>query len=359
MTPMLSGAILAVLGKHLLPMARTIFTLFFLLFFLAPARQNAQQPAFFSLQPADTLHKPRLWAAVGSGSVIYSTALVFMHRSWVSNAPSKHFHTINDSGDWNQMDKMGHWFLSYNQGRWLYSGVRWAGVRPRTAAWLGFAGSQLMMGTLEMFDGYASRWGFSWSDMGFNLLGSGMFLSQQIGWGEQRIMMKVSAWPKTYPSDPIYPVSPAGSDGSTTLQQRSDALYGTGPVSLFLKNYNASTVWVSVNPRSFLSERGAWLPRWLNVAVGMGADNLFVGQGYEWKANLDCNGPDCDTYRLDPDRYPRTRQFYLSFDIDLTRIPVRNRFLRMLAGAVNIIKVPAPALEFTDRGAVRFHPLFF
>ena len=38
------------------------------------------------------------------------------------------------------------------------------------------------MTTLEVFDGYASRWGFSWSDMGFNLLGSGMFDSApQVG----------------------------------------------------------------------------------------------------------------------------------------------------------------------------------
>ena len=340
-------------------MVRTITALVILFFFLAPLRQQAQRPAFFSLQPADTLYKPRLWAAVGTGTAIYGTALVWMHHSWVDNNPSEHFHTINDFGDWNQMDKMGHWLLSYNQSRWLYAGVRWAGVRPRTSAWLGFAGSQLIMSSLEMFDGYASQWGFSWSDVGFNLLGSGMFVAQEIGWGEQRIAMKVSAWPKTYPSQPIYPVSPAGSDGSTTLQQRSDALYGAGLVSLFLKNYNATTVWVSVNPRSFLPGRAAWLPRWLNVAAGMGADNLFAGRGYEWKANLNCTGPDCDVYALDPDRYPRTRQFYLSLDVDLTRLGIRNRFLRMLAGAVNIIKVPAPALEITDRGAVRFHPLFF
>ena len=340
-------------------MIRTVLALSLLFCLLAPVRQHAQQPAFFSLQPADSLHKPRLWAAVGTGTVLYSAALAGMHRSWVSNAPSHHFHTINDLGDWNQMDKMGHWLLSYNQARWLYAGVRWAGVRSGKAAWLGFAGSQLMMSTLEVFDGYASRWGFSWSDVCFNLLGSGMFAAQEIGWGEQRISMKVSAWPKTYPPEPIYPVSPAGSDGSTTLQQRSDALYGTGLVSLFLKNYNATTVWVSVNPRSFLPGRATWLPSWLNLAVGMGADNLFVGQGYEWQANLNCQGPGCDRYRLDAGRYPRTRQFYLSFDVDLTRLGFRNRFLRLLAGAVNIIKVPAPALEITDRGALHLHPLFF
>jgi hypothetical protein len=215
------------------------------------------------------------------------------------------------------------------------------------------------MTTLEIFDGYSTPGGFSWSDMGANLLGSGLFLAQEIGWREQRIALKVSAWPKNYSADPIYPISPVGSDGSTTLSNRSDDIYGTGLISLFLKNYNANTVWLSMNPRSFFPKRATWLPRWFNVAVGMGAENLFVGQGYEWKNNLNCDGPDCDVYRLDPAVYPRTRQFYLSFDIDLTRLGFQNRFLRLLAGALNIVKIPAPALELTNRGGVRFHAVHF
>lgn len=340
-------------------MFRTTFPLLCLFFWFAPLCLRAQNQPFFSLQPADTLHKPRLWAGVGAATTLYGSALVLLHRDWVASGSTSRFHTINDLGDWNQMDKAGHALLAYNESRWLYAGARWAGVRPGAAAWTGFAGGQILMTTLEVFDGYATPGGFSWSDMGFNLFGSGLFLAQQLGWQEQRIALKVSAWPKTYPSDPIYPVSPAGSDGSTTLQKRSEDLYGTGPVSLFFKNYNANTVWVSLNPRSFFAERATWLPPWLNVAVGMGADNLFAGQGYEWKGNINCSGPDCDVYRLDQDAYPRTRQFYLSFDIDLTRLPVRNRFLRLLAGAVNIIKIPAPALEITNRGDVRFHALHF
>lgn len=340
-------------------MVRTRTALLFLLVFLTPVRQQAQQPRFFSLQPADTLHKPRLWAGVGAATALYGAALVGLHRDWAADNASARFHTVDDLGDWNQMDKMGHWLLAYNESRWLYAGARWAGVRPRAAAWTGFAGGQLLMATLEVFDGYSTPGGFSWSDMGANLLGSGMFVAQQIGWSEQRLAMKVSAWPRNYPASPIYPASPAGSNGSTTLQQRSDDLYGAGLLSLFLKNYNTNTVWVSINPRSFFPERAAWLPRWLNVAVGMGADNLFVAQGYEWKGNVNCTGPDCDVYRLDPAVYPRTRQFYLSFDVDLTRLGFRSRFLRLLAGALNVIKVPAPALELTDRGRVRFYGIYF
>ncbi|MCK6691209.1 MAG: DUF2279 domain-containing protein, partial [Thermoanaerobaculia bacterium] len=138
-----------------------------------------------------------------------------------------------------------------------------------------------------------------------------------------------------------------------------DALYGTGPVSLFLKNYNTLVVWASVNPRAFLGERTPWLPRWLNIAAGLGADNLFAGFGYDWQADKNCAGPDCLTYRISPEAYPRTRQFFLSLDVDLTRIPVRSRFLRGLLGVVNILKFPAPTLEWNNRGKVVFHPIYF
>ncbi|MBK8968960.1 MAG: DUF2279 domain-containing protein [Saprospiraceae bacterium] len=331
----------------------------YLFFGLAPICLLAQKPPFFSLQPADTLHKARLWAGVGTATALYGSTLVVLHRDWVADGSTSRFHTTNDLGDWNQMDKMGHGFLAYNQSRWLFAAARWAGIRPHAAAWTGFAGGQVLMTTLEVFDGLSTPGGFSWSDMGANLLGSSLFLAQEIGWHEQRISLKVSAWPKNYPTAPIYPVSPAGSTGSTTLQHRADDIFGTGPASLFLKNYNANTVWLSMNPRAFFPDRATWLPRWLNVAVGMGAENLYVAKGYAWKNNANCTGPDCEVYALDPDLYPRTRQFYLSFDIDLTRLGLRNRFLRLLAGTLNIVKIPAPALEFTSRGDLRFRALHF
>jgi hypothetical protein len=329
------------------------------LIWLGHLHLQAQQPPFLSLQPADSLCKARLGVGVGLSTAAFGALIVHEHRSWLADdLPSDRFQSINDLGDWNQMDKMNHWMMSYNLSRWTFSGARWAGVNNRAATWLGFAGSQLIMTSLEVYDGFSSQWGFSWGDAGFNLLGSGMFAAQQLGWGEQRITMKMSAWPKLYPSDLIYPYSPPGSDGGITLQQRSDALYGTGLVNLFMKNYNAVTVWASVNPRSFMPQ-ATWAPRWLNIAVGMGAENLFVGQGYEWKGNRNCEGPDCAYYRLDPAAFPRTRQFFLSFDVDFTRLPIRNRFLRTLAGAINIIKIPAPTLEITDRGRVRVHGVYF
>jgi len=313
----------------------------------------------FSLAPADSLHKGRLWAGIGTGSVVYGVSMVGLYQAWYADYPLGKFHTFNDLREWNQMDKMGHALMSYNESRWIFGIAKWTGMRPRRAAWAGFAGGQLVQTSLETFDGFSEQWGWSWSDIGFNTLGSGLFLAQELAWGEQRISMKMSALPIRYSSAPIYPIHPIGSQAFTTLQQRSDELYGTGPMNLFLKNYNALVVWASVNPRSFLGERADWCPRWLNLALGMGADNMFEGFGYQWQQDKSCVGNDCITYRLDPQHVPRTRQFFLSPDVDLTRIPVKSRFLKALLYTANIFKFPAPALEWTNRGDVRWHWGYF
>ena len=320
--------------------------------------QRSRLP-LLSLQPADSLHQARFWTALGTGTAGYAFAMTGLYQSWYADYPSSRFHFFQDGKEWMQMDKMGHCLMSYQESRWIYGGARWTGLRPRAAAWTGFAGGQLIQTSFEIFDGYSSQWGFSWSDVAFNLLGSGMFVSQELGWGEQRITMKMSAWPVRYSDEKIYAVSPANSTASTTLDQRADELYGTGPFNLFLKNYNTLTVWASVNPRSFSRNEDGWWPEWLNVAAGMGADNLFAGFGYEWQEDKNCQGGDCITYRLDPERYPRKRQFFLSLDVDLTRVHTKSRLLNTLLYAANIIKIPAPALELNSRGDLRFHPLYF
>ena len=53
------------------------------------------------------------------------------------------------------------------------------------------------------------------------------------------------------------------------------------------------------------------------------------------------------------------RQYYLSFDVDLRRIPTRSKFLRRSFYALSIIHLPAPALELNGRGNWRLHGLYY
>jgi uncharacterized protein YfiM (DUF2279 family) len=321
------------------------------------AAAQSTQPRFWSFEHADSLHRPRAWAATGTLATAYTGSMIGLWHLWYADYPIGQFRQFDDSREWLQMDKLGHLYAAYQESRIVYGTARWAGVSNRRAAWAGFAGGQLFQLSFEVFDGFSEQWGFSWSDVAANSLGAGLHFGQQLAWQEQRITLKASSWPQRHSTTPIAPWRGSGPD--VTLDERARELYGTGPVSLFLKNYNAQTVWVSVNPRAFMGERSSWWPRWLNVAGGYGADNMFGGFGNEWQADKDCTGPDCATYRADPTLYPRTRQYYLSLDVDLTRIRVRNRALRFVLHTLNVFKIPSPTLEWRQHRGLIFHPVYF
>jgi hypothetical protein len=78
----------------------------------------------------------------------------------------------------------------------------------------------------------------------------------------------------------------------------------------------------------------------LNVAAGYGADGMIGGYS---------NPPLADGFG-NPLAFERYRQFYLSLDIDLTRIKTRSPFLKAALMAFGFIKIPAPALEFNKYG---------
>ncbi len=207
----------------------------------------------------------------------------------------------------------------------------------------------LLQSTIEVMDGFSAKWGFSLSDMGFNLLGGGLFLSQELGWQEQRFLVKTSYMEPTYSQDPFVSLDGAA---TTSLMERARDLYGISYAERFLKGYNGLTVWLSANPASFSkSSKGRW-PSWLNLAAGYGAENLFGGFENRWETNG-------HVFVADDRLHPRFSQYYLSLDIDFSRIPTRKPWLKTLFHTINWLKVPAPAIEFQSRGRVRIHPLMW
>ena len=106
-----------------------------------------------------------------------------------------------------------------------------------------------------------------------------------------------------------------------------------------LKDYNAQTYWLSANLRSFFPKTG--LPKWLNIAVGYGAEGMFGG--YENLAR-DKNG-NLIFDRRDIQRY---RQWYLAPDLDFTKIKTDSKFLKTVFFGLNMLKFPTPALAFAN-----------
>ncbi len=300
------------------------------------------------LQPADSLHKKRFWISTGIGTAIYATASAGLWVAWYRDYPLTRFHFYNDWGEWRHMDKVGHWFTAWNEARWIYGGARWTGMNNRQATWTGAAVGFGLQATIEIMDGFSQIWGFSLADLAFNTLGAATFLAQQLTWEEQRIVWKVS---NSYPNYPDIYVQATDGGPPYSLRMRAEEIYGSGFGGRFIKDYNGMTVWASVNLASFSSEKSA-LPPWLNIAVGYGAENMFGGYENAWPA-------EAPRYVLSQDEFPRYSQFYLSPDIDLTRIPTRSRLLRLLFGVTNFLKIPAPAVEFNTLGQLRWHWLYW
>ncbi len=299
------------------------------------------------LTPSDTFNRRRFWFLVGTGSAAYISSIALLNNVWYAQYPRSRFHLFDDEGEWMQMDKAGHVISAYQGSKWVYGAMRWSGMKNRNAAWFGMAVGTFFQATLETLDGFSTEWGFSWSDITANTAGCALFGLQQAAWDEQRIVIKVSNTPRKYPLTPVPSI-----DGSktTTIRERTNDLYGNNYTQTFFKDYNALIFWVSFNPKSFYKNSN--LPDWLNVAVGYGAENMYGGYKNEWPATA----PD---FRLSDAAYPRYRQYYLSLDIDLSRIKTKSKFIKTLARTFNFIKIPSPTLEFNSLGKVKFHPLLF
>lgn len=324
------------------------FTLLFsgcLVFTLAA--QQAEKIPFF--KPSETFDKGRFWTSTSLGAAAYTGLMIGLNEAWYKGYDRSPLHSFDDWGEWHNIDKMGHLFTTYTYANWAFQGAKWTGMNRRKAMWTGAGISFFLQFSVEIFDGFSEKWGFSWSDMAFNTLGSGMMVAQELAWEEQRIVMKMSAFPTTYPETTIFSY-----DGghSTTIRARAYALFGETVAERFLKDYNKQTIWASVNVHSFLKNKDSKFPKWLNIAAGYGAGNMYGGFENEWFE-------DEVFYQLDATAYPRYRKFFLSLDLDLTRIKTKSHFLKTILFMANSIKVPAPTLEFNTLGQVKFHPVFF
>jgi hypothetical protein len=335
------------------PSNRLLIRLLILLCFSLTLSAQAQEKRHF-LEPADTLDKTRFWVSAITGATIYTGFSIGLWEAWYKDYPLSSFHLFNDLGEWQDIDKMGHLFAANIECNASFNGALWTGMDRRSAMWTAAGIGTLLQTTFEVMDGFSANWGFSIADIAFNTAGVGLFVGQELAWQEQRIIMKVSSSPPRYDNNmPIFSV-----DGGhqTTIQQRIDDLYGTTFFEKFIKDYNGQTTWASINIHAFLTpekQRNTRLPKWFNVAIGYGGDNMFGGFANTWETEEGIQ------YILDDPQYNRYRQFYLSFDVDLDRIPTKSRVLKTLFNLVNWIKIPAPAIELNTQGKVIFHPIYW
>jgi len=277
------------------------------------------------IKPDSIAYNPkRLRAVVISEAAIYAGSLYLLNDLWYKDYPRSSFHFFDDNKEWLQMDKLGHATTSCTIGELGYEALKWCGVENKKAIWYGGSLGSVYLLTIEILDGLSSEWGFSVGDFSANTFGSVVFMSQQFAWNEQRIKFRWSYHQTEFPD-------------------YSPALLGSNFQESVLKDYNGQTYWLSANIFSFL-KKDSRFPKWLNIAVGYGAEGMIGG------------------YENPPSPMPhfnRYRQFYLSPDIDFTKIKTKSKFLKVVFYTLNSLKFPAPALEYSKEKNFRLKPLYF
>jgi hypothetical protein len=281
------------------------------------------------------LQKKRQWFTTGIHAIGYGSSLIILNNAWYKDYAKTSFHTFSDSKEWLQMDKVGHAWAAYNAGKASSAMWQWAGLPHKKAIWIGSLSSTAYLTAIEFLDAHSAKWGWSWSDIGANLIGSGFFMGQEFLWKEQRIQFKFSFHKKNY--------------SESILEQRGDDLFGKNWYERMLKDYNAQTYWLGINLKSFLPK--SKLPAWLNVAVGYGADGMYGGFDNKW---IDQSGNEVTRFDI-----PRKRQFYLAPDIDFTKIKTNKKWVKTVFTFLNAFKCPAPALMMDSKGKLKAYAIYF
>lgn len=281
---------------------------------------HAQNSSFF--KKSDTLHKKRRNAVIITKSVLATGSLIALNELWYKDYQRSSFQFKNDNADWKQMDKIGHFMTSYYVGKVGMEALDWAGVSKRNQLIYGATYGFAFLTAVEVLDGFSKEWGASTGDILANAAGTGFLIGQELLWQEQRITVKYSF------------------NQTKFAKQRPNTL-GENYLQQTLKDYNGQTYWLSANIWSFNKKSN--FPKWLNVALGYGAEGMLYSQTKP--SNL-----------IPQDPY---RQFYLSLDVDLTKIETKSKFLKSVFSVVNFIKIPAPTLEINTKGQLKFHYLYF
>ncbi len=289
-----------------------------------PLLLNAQTGFEATLKPSDTLNTSRRNFVVISEASLATLSLIGLNELWYSDFERTKFRTINDFDEWLQLDKVGHVYSGYHLGRLGSESLRWSGASQKDQLIYGAVLGLGFLTAVEILDGFSEEWGFSWSDIGANVIGTGLYVGQDLLWEEQRMTLKFSF------------------NRTQLAPQRQDKL-GENFLQEVFKDYNGQTYWLSFNLKSFFPE--SKLPNWLNLALGYGGYGMLTGVS---ELEGDSYGPQ--------DRF---RQYYLSLDVDLTRIKTKSHFLRTLFSLINVLKIPSPAIEFTSQNKLNLYWLHY
>jgi hypothetical protein len=265
-----------------------------------------------------SVNKKRLRIVTAVSGIGYTATMLGLSELWYKDTKQQSFTFFNDYDEWKQVDKVGHFYAAFYTSFGMSNALRWCDVEQKRSALIGSLTGFLIMAPIEILDGYSDAYGASTGDLLANAGGATFFLTQSLMWNEVRLYPKFSFHQTSYAA------------------VRPNVL-GDSWSSQILKDYNGQTHWLSIDMDKFIH-----FPKWLNLAVGYGAEGMVYARDSQNASN----------------NYDPYRQYYLSIDFDLTAIKTKSKIIKTLIFVGNMIKLPAPALEFSRKG-IRGHALYF
>lgn len=301
--------------------AATAFIFFYLLPFTLKAQDRIAQNDTTSNENIPFIR------AAGYTAAYYGGSMFILGKTWYRGREVVPFHFYNDNKGWLQVDKLGHAFGSYLYSYLGYHFLLNSGLTRKEALWYGATLGFILQAPIEIMDGIHEGYGFSTGDVVANFLGSALVFGQELAFRDQVIKFKFSY-------------------RETGYARRANGYLGTTTLNRILKDYNGHTYWLSLPVNKLIHKEK--IPDWLCLSMGYGAKGMYG----EFENITEHKG-------LPVPETTRYRQFFLSPDIDWTRIKTNSGFLKTIFTAMNFVKFPLPALEYNSKGELKGYWLYF
>lgn len=271
-----------------------------------------------SLDLKHSINQKRLRTLIIGGGAAYGLTLYGLSELWYKDSEQQSFQFFNDNGEWKQVDKLGHFYSAFYFSYGTSKALQWCNVPKKKSDLYGAITGFLVMVPIEILDGYSADYGASSGDLIADAGGALFYLGQAMLWKEPRIYPKFSFHRTNY------------------AKERPEVL-GDNYYNEMLKDYNGQTYWLSVDMDKFIK-----FPKWLNLAVGYGAEGMVYAND---QPNKEMG-------------YNSYRQYYFSLDPDLTSIRTNSKVLKTAFFLLSLIKLPSPTVEFSSQGT-RFSFFYF